>query len=228
MRKTISFLMILILFAACSANKKKENKLPKGVHKVTVIEKRDAAGYSYFKVKENNDVYWIATNQMNVKTGQNLYFSQSLLMKNFKSKTLNKTFDKILFVQDATTNPAVFTLKNQPPIVINRSPQATLKDKEFAGKFSVAQIYEKKKELAGKVVQVSGKVVKFNPNIMGRNWVHIQDGTNFKGKNDLLITTNEMVAKGSKVKFKGVVIAGKDFGAGYSYEVLLEGGKLVK
>ncbi len=228
MKKIIAFLMILVFFNACSTKKKQDTKLPASVHRVTVIEKQDAAGYSYMKVKDNNDVYWIATNQMKIKKGADVYFSQALLMKNFKSKTLNKTFDKILFVQDATTNPAIFTIKNQPPIPINLSPQATLEGKKFAGKFSVAQIFEKKRELAGKVVEVSGKVVKFNPNIMGRNWVHIQDGTNFKGNKDLLITTDEMVIEGSKVKFKGVVIPGKDFGAGYAYKVLLEGGKLIK
>jgi len=228
MKKLISLIMVFLFISACSADKKENKKLPAGVHKVTVTQVNDAAGYSYMKVKENNQEYWIATNQMKVKKGDVIYFSQTLLMKNFHSKTLNKTFDKILFVQDATKNPAVFAIKNMPPIVIDRSPQAKLEGKKFAGKFTVAQIYKKKKELAGKVVEVSGKVVKFNPNIMGRNWVHITDGTKFKGKNDLLITTDEMVQKGDKVSFKGVVVPGKDFGAGYAYEVLLESGKLIK
>ncbi len=74
----------------------------------------------------------------------------------------------------------------------------------------------------GKVIQVRGEVTKFNPAIMNRNWAHIQDGTEFEGKFDLTLTSDESFEVGSLVTVEGVVALNLDFGYGYSYEILLE------
>ena len=79
---------------------------------------------------------------------------------------------------------------------------------------------------AGKIIQVSGTCTKVNPNIMGRNWVHVKDGS--KGDPELVITTEAAVAEGQTVTMIGTVAVDKDFGAGYRYAVLLEGGRLVQ
>ncbi len=57
---------------------------------------------------------------------------------------------------------------------------------------------------------------------MELNWVHIQDGTEFEGKFDLTVTSTESFKVGSVVTLEGVLALNKDFGYGYSYEVLLE------
>ncbi|MBK9017715.1 MAG: hypothetical protein IPM82_28755 [Saprospiraceae bacterium] len=73
----------------------------------------------------------------------------------------------------------------------------------------------------GKTVKVTGKVMKVNPMIMGRNWLHIQDGS---GKNlDLTVTTVEQVQLGATVTLEGTIALNKDFGAGYKYDYILEG-----
>ena len=76
-------------------------QVAKNVHNVVVEEKMDASNYSYLKVKEDGNSYWIAVPQMDINPGEYLIFSKSMEMKNFKSETLNKTFESILFVDDA-------------------------------------------------------------------------------------------------------------------------------
>jgi hypothetical protein len=96
------------------------------------------------------------------------------------------------------------------------------------GCLTIAKLLEEKKSFSGKVIKVKGQITKFNPSIMGRNWVHIQDGTEFQGGFDLTITTDELVTVGETVIIEGKLALDKDFGYGYSYNVLLEEGKIVR
>jgi len=82
--------------------------------------------------------------------------------------------------------------------------------------------------LAGKTVILTGKVVKFNPDIMSKNWIHLQDGTSFNGFNDITITTLAEVKTDAIVSLKGTVVLNKDLGAGYKYDILIEDAVLVK
>lgn len=95
---------------------------------------------------------------------------------------------------------------------------------EGENSFSVAEIFTRAKELNGKEVRVRGKVVKFSPSIMGRNWIHIQDGTGnpMQNSHDLVVTSQATVSQDSVVTLKGVLAAEKDFGAGYTYAVIVE------
>ena len=92
---------------------------------------------------------------------------------------------------------------------------------------TIGKLLADKKSFSGKVVKIRGHVTKFNPKIMGKNWVHIQDGTEFEGAFDLTITTDIKVSVGETVTFEGKVAIDKDFGYGYLYNVLLEDGKPV-
>ena len=87
---------------------------------------------------------------------------------------------------------------------------------------TVAEIFAGKEDLAGKQVLVRGKVVKFLPQIMGKNWLHLQDGSGSEGTNDLTVTTTGLAEVGDLVLVNGTVSVNRDFGYGYSYEVLLE------
>ena len=87
---------------------------------------------------------------------------------------------------------------------------------------TVAEILASENSLGGMEVLVRGKVVKFNANVMGKNWVHLQDGTGKVGTNDLTITTDETAELGATVLVRGTVTLNKDFGHGYRYEVLIE------
>jgi hypothetical protein len=147
-------------------------------------------------------------------------------MKNFKSETLDRTFESVLFVNDAgkvadkkTLQMAHANLKPDNEETINIEP---LDD----GK-TIAQIFNQKESLKNKTVKVRGKVVKFNGGIMNRNWIHIQDGTNNEGDYDLLITSKESAKVGDTIVAEGKLATDKDFGAGYFYPVLVEDAKII-
>jgi hypothetical protein len=89
---------------------------------------------------------------------------------------------------------------------------------------SIADLYKDKAELAGKQVTLHGKVVKVNNQIMNRNFLHLQDGTGdaAAGTNDVTITSEATAAKGDEITVTGTVAVDTDFGAGYSYPLLVE------
>jgi hypothetical protein len=88
---------------------------------------------------------------------------------------------------------------------------------------TVAEVFAAKDQLAGQPVVVRGKVVKSNPDIMGKNWLHVRDGSGAEGTNDLTVTTAGAVPNvGDTVVVKGVLALNKDFGMGYQYDVIVE------
>ena len=93
-----------------------------------------------------------------------------------------------------------------------------------AGACNVSETYEKAAELDKKTVVVRGKVVKVSKGIMGKNWVHLQDGSGDSGKgtNNLVVTTQDVPKVGDVVTAKGTLYKDKDFGAGYKYRVIVE------
>jgi hypothetical protein len=92
---------------------------------------------------------------------------------------------------------------------------------------TISNLLSNKQSLSGKVVRIKGVVTKFNPQIMGKNWIHIQDGSEFQGGFDLTITTDKSVSLGDTVTFEGKLALDKDFGYGYFYPILMEDGKQV-
>lgn len=90
------------------------------------------------------------------------------------------------------------------------------------GGYTVEELFAKKDKLSGKKVTVRGKVAKFSPGIMGKNWIHLQDGSGKQGTNDMTVTTNQTAAVGDIVLITGNLVTNKDFGAGYKYEVIIE------
>lgn len=101
---------------------------------------------------------------------------------------------------------------------------------EGANAKTVAEIFAGRTALNDKEVVLRGKVVKFLPGIMGRNWLHLRDGSGSASKkdNDLTVTTGEMAAVGDVVLIRGTVKTDQDFGAGYAYPVLVEGAHISK
>ena len=88
---------------------------------------------------------------------------------------------------------------------------------------TVAEVFAEKDQLAGKPVTFRGKVVKTNANIMGKNWLHVRDGSGADGTNDLTVTTAGAIPNvGDTVVVTGPVVLNKDFGMGYVYDVLIE------
>jgi len=168
------------------------------------------------KVQDGKKSYWIAMTQRAVKPGDTINYSEQGWMKNFHSKTLNRTFDTILFAGDTTST------KQQPQI---QETKPDIMDSKYKTDKSVtiAQLFKERSKYANAKVTVRGKVTKVSEAIMGLNWVHIQDGSRFKGMNDLVFTTKTAAPKlGDVVNAEGKVVIDKDFGYGYFYPIIIQ------
>ncbi len=230
-------LFLLIVLIACGQNKKEKVQpldtstlLAKEQHQVKVEEVLQTSSYTYLRVAENGDDYWIAVVKMDAEVGENYYYKKGLEMKDFKSKELDKVFDQVLFVDKISATPLG---QNDKKLQVNdeKAKKAISEKQDIELQIpedatSIGELFKNSSKYNGKEIQVYGKVVKVNEAIMGKNWVHLQDGTNNNGKFDLTLTTNDKVKVGDVVTFQGVVTLNKDFGAGYFYELIVEEARL--
>lgn len=204
----------------------------------TVVETINAAGYTYVQVDTGSEKIWAAAPEFQVKVGDSVAVPEGMPMPNYHSKTLNRDFDMVYFVpavmvggaegMAAAVAPATGEMPSgHPPISAPKAEDVDLSGiaKAEGGK-SVEEIYTGKGELAGKEIAVRGKVVKFSPDIMGKNWVHLQDGTGGEGTNDLTVTTSATAKVGDTILVSGVLTADKDFGHGYQYDLIIEDAKV--
>ena len=202
----------------------------------TVTETMNASSYTYVQVDTGKEKIWAAAPEFSVKVGDKVTIPKDgIAMQNYNSKTLKRTFDLVYFVgeiEGATQKPPAHPAAKAP----HADPHASMKRastpidftgiKKADGGMTVAEIYAKKSDLSAKQVRVRGKVVKFNAQIMNKNWVHIQDGTGANGANDITVTTQNSAKLGDTVLVTGSVVLNKDFGQGYNYSLLLEDAKL--
>ncbi len=112
-----------------------------------------------------------------------------------------------------------------PAATVKKLPKATGPDAR-----TVEEVVKGKAALKDKPVLVNAQVVKVNNDIMGKNWVHLQDGSGkaADGTHDIIATTQDKVAVGDVVKAKGTVRTDVNLGSGYAYAVLIEDAKLAK
>lgn len=190
-------------------------------HIATVLDKIPAKGYTYLQVSENKNEYWIAVPTMDVEIGETVYFSRFMVMEDFSSENIDKSFDEILFVEDARKSPTPDEMKNIHSGALS-SEKEQINIEPIADGKTVQELFTEKSDLNGKVVKVKGQVVKFNKQIMKRNWIHIQDGTGSEDEFDLVITSDDDVKVGDVIIAEGTIAVDKDFGAGYFFPVIIE------
>jgi hypothetical protein len=205
----------------------------------TVAEVMQAGGYTYARLQApGRDDVWIAASEFPVANGQRLSVELEMAVTDFESKTLNRTFPLVYFVSSVDSADGLArgtaTPGGGPALLRSRDPSAPPAAVDAiappAGGMAIADVWARREALAGKEVTVRGRVVKVNNQIMGRNWVHLQDGSGAEasGTHDLTVTTDARVTEGDTVTVTGVLALGKDFGAGYVYDVLLENGRVVR
>ncbi|MCF6186698.1 MAG: DNA-binding protein [Desulfobulbaceae bacterium] len=236
-----------------------------------VLETMNSGGYTYIQVKAPEGEVWVAMPETKVEKGQQVVCNPGMAMTNFQSKSLNRTFDTIIFSSglgngNQAANPhgsgagmaaapaagsATFADAMQAergagmggapamggtPLdsamagasgsTSNIVPSKEITVEKAPGKnaYTVGEIFEKGKNLNNKKIAVRGKVVKVSKMIMGKNWLHIQDGTGnpMQNTHDLVVTTMAEPALDSVVIIEGTLHANKDFGAGYKYDVIIE------
>lgn len=225
----IVLLGILFIVTTCFRNGEKSKvQLPPGTHGTKVTEVIQTSNYTYLQVEENDTKFWIAIVSMDAKPGDSIYYTRSAEMKDFTSKELNRTFPSIFFVDDPSKHLVKpQTTQQQPltpqkPKIVQWSEVSVITPK---GGITISDLYKNLTSFSGKKVIIRGKVVKYNHDVMHKNWVHIQDGTEFNDKFDLTVTTLDSLSVGLTVTFNGIIMLDKDFGSGYKYEVIMEEAK---
>lgn len=200
---------------------------PSAVHKVVVAETLDADRYTYLRVTENESEYWVAIPRQEIEVGATYFFQGGLLKRNFKSQEYDRIFETLYLVSGVEKERSGSAIDEA--LAHNQKSTPLFEDAPITA--SLAKDIVKLSELMadpgkyeGKRIVVAGKCVKVNPMIMGRNWVHIQDGST--DGTDLTITTTENIPLGATVSMEGTIALNKDFGAGYRYDVIMEGAVL--
>jgi hypothetical protein len=236
MYKTIAVLLLLSIFLfSCNENTNdksstNQQNVEKSVwNKIEVLEVEQANQYSYLRVKEGEQELWMAVRKDNFEVGGIYYYDSGMEMKNFTSKDLERTFESILFVENISSKPSNPSESSTPAGGMPKpiSSRESLSVETVDGGISIAQLFSERDTYSGKSVKIKGKVTKYNPNILGKNWIHIQDGTDSNGEYDLTITTNDEVKVGDIIICEGIVTLNKDFGAGYSYNVIIENATII-
>jgi hypothetical protein len=222
---------------------------PSAAVKGKILERLDAEPYSYLRLKTEQGETWAAVPKTDKANGDEVVVTNAMAMPDFESKTLKRKFELVYFGTLAGQEGAApmgggapagmggamgggagpagggnmaaqhAAAAAGPADVGNvKVPKASGGDAR-----TIAEVFAQRGALKDKPVTIRGKVVKYNEQIMGRNWLHIRDGSGVAGKdNDLTITTAEKAAVGDVVVVKGKVQVDKDFGAGYSYPVIIE------
>jgi hypothetical protein len=250
---SILFLSLIALLPGCQSEPVQQVQasapVTEGSGSGVVTETMNSGGYTYLLLESEGQSVWVASAEMEVKVGDTVEYMGAAPMKDFHSASLNRTFPMILFagvaqVQGASGasdvpmgmtsahsggRPAMPQGHPAMPGAGGTAPKPSVERPEpgsvpvVPGGLTIAEVFADRTGLADKSIEVSGKVVKVNPNIMGKNWIHIQDGTEHEGDFDLLVTSSEVPEMGSVVTVKGKVAVDKDLGAGYFYKILVEG-----
>lgn len=193
-----------------------------------VAETMNAAGYTYVLVDTGQQKVWIAATALEVKAGDRVVMTEGMPMANYHSKTLNRTFEVVYFTDHVTvngkTNPPAAAAKGTAP----STPAPDLSNiKRADGGQTIAEVYAGAPKLTGRKVALRGRVVKYNGGILGKNWLHLRDGSGAEGTNDLTITSLGKAKVGDLVVVTGTLAANRDFGGGYHYPLIVEDATLV-
>lgn len=233
--------LLVLLFTGCKGDvgdSQKSAEAPQVVAQAagisgTVAETMDASGYTYVEVDTGTEKIWVAGPKTAVKVGDEVFVPGGSPIANFESKTLDRTFEQIIFASSIMVGGAdqPFAAGQAPVDRATAATPAAVVDfsgltKPDGGK-TVEEIFAERTALNTQNVKIRAKVVKFMSGIMGKNWLHIKDGSGAAGTDDLVVTTQANVKVGDTVLVSGAVAAGKDFGSGYSYQVIIEDAEVV-
>jgi len=200
----------------------------------TIAETMNSGGYTYARLQAaGKDDVWIAGTEFPAKIGDKLTVALEMPMQNFESKTLNRTFPLVYFVSSIAGGGAAANGAPSAPVGLpmaaahgapGAAPVAVEPVQPAAGGMTIADAWASRASLAGKSVTLRGRVVKVNVQILGTNWIHLQDGTGSAadGTNDITVTTDGEPKMGDVVTVTGVLAIDKDFGAGYAYKAIVE------
>ncbi|MBI2522639.1 MAG: hypothetical protein HYV97_19620 [Bdellovibrio sp.] len=236
------------LSKASEARPKKELKV-KTVQTGKVLETMDADRYTYVFIEQKDGVkIWAAGEQLQVGVGDTVEVINGQTMGKFTSKILKKTFDQIYFAplikitNQLPENKAKFDIMNakaeeakkksahgdmevKKPVEVVVGPGSV---KKVDGGMTIKECLDGQEKFKDKTVKIRAKVTKSTANILGKNWLHIKDGSGTAGDAELVVTTSNALQVGDTVVVSGKLSLNKDFGAGYFYKVIMEDASVAK
>lgn len=215
-----------------------------------VLETFDVDVYTYARLEMPDGETWVAVDRAPVSAGAEIAIAQGSVMKDFWSRQLQRTFEWIVFgrlaescavpgsldAASAAHRAAGVAEASDTAAAAHRAAGVTLGSTaaaaapgpvakaEGAEGHTVAEVVGQAASLDEKPVAVRGRVVRYTSAIMGKNWIHVQDGSGSAtdGSDDILVTTVARAKVGDVVLVRGIVRTNRDFGAGYAYKVLIE------
>ncbi|PIE58777.1 MAG: DNA-binding protein [Desulfobulbus propionicus] len=217
-----------------------------------VAETMNTGGYTYILVDNGQEQTWVAIPETTVALGQDVVCLPGMEQVQFTSTTLNRTFDSIIFspglAERNTKSAGLKTHSFAEALRQEQNQAAAIHGNQLTGQsrgsqgarvppvnvqvekaeaensYTVAECFELAQKLDGSQVVVRGKVVKISSGIMGRNWIHIQDGSGSptNHSHDLVVTSQDMPKKEGIITVTGILHANRDFGAGYKYTAIIE------
>ncbi|WP_456377904.1 hypothetical protein [Lutibacter sp.] len=226
--KIIFTLIFTLTFSVISYSQKSNQ-----VHKIEILEVIQVNSYTYLKVNEKGTKNWLAVPSISAKKGEVYFYKGGMEMLNFESKELKKTFESIIFLGAISKNPTgkddtLFKhTKVKKEKIVDLSTNSAISIKPIEGGITISELYKNKERYKGKRIKIKGKVIKFNSQVMSKNWIHLQDGTDNNGDFDITITSNATVNVGDVVTLEGLVSLDKDFGYGYFYKLIIENAILI-
>lgn len=249
MRRVLALLLLATVVAGCESKTNEPAKVPLDQMPAAaapgaapaagerlagpVLEHLAASPYVYLRVKTTQGEVWAAVPETKIETGAIVTVYNPMLMTKFESKTLKRTFDEVYFGTLTPAGDAAMAGGDNPHAGVSQPTAVEVGKVEKAtgaDARTVAEAWADKATLAGKTITLRGKVVKYNPGVMGKNWIHLQDGSGnaANGSNDITVTSMDEVTKGQTVTIKGTVRTNKDFGSGYTYAIIIEDAKVVR
>jgi hypothetical protein len=231
MKSLLAICLILAAPFVVAADKGAAAPAADDVVRGVVLEVKDVDSYTYLRLKTKSGETWAAVEKAPLKKGAEVTIEHAMVMKNFESVALKRRFDSIVFGQLAGAAGVAAAAPHGGMAKAAVDVSNIKVDKAVgANARTVAEIVGRAGQLKDKPVLVRGQIVKYNPGIMGKNWLHLRDGTGSDkdGSNDLLVTTLNEANPGEVVTVKGTVRTDKDFGSGYVYKVMVDEATLQK
>lgn len=252
---TLILMLVPILSAAEEKNNQPEQQAPEQArgpetekeHIATIVDSRHGETYIYLELEEAGNKTWIATVPSflggEVKAGDRVQYSGGVEMTDFKSKELDRTFDRILFITKikkaeaprlddlehvpADNYHAQFVKQPQDQTGTVNTPAKGEIEKADNGK-NIEEVFAEAEKLKDTEVIVKARVMKVSRNILSKNWLTLQDGTGTAPDNKLTATSRETASVGDTVTVKGILKTDVALGAGYFYKVILEEAVIIK
>ena len=201
-----------------------------------VLEVIDVEAYTYLRLKTSTGEKWAAVSRAPVKKGTQVTIFDPAEMRDFESKSLKRTFPTIYFGAVGVAAGEVPAGSSDPhrmhggQTAPSTGKDAKVAKAEGANARTVAEIHAAGNAIKDKPVRVRAKVTKVAPNIMGKNWVHLRDGSGSAADdtNDILVTTQAETKVGEVVVATGVVRTDVNLGSGYVYKVLVENASIAR